>query len=352
MPYSRRRAAGAKAALAWGALGFFCAQLALDIAVVARHPELHDPEFGTRLALLRERLAEDPGRPPLLFLGSSRTVGSFLPEKLPPLRAASGERPLVFNFSHLGAGPGMNLLETRRLLRYGIRPRWLVVEIMPPQLGDDSQTILLALAGAGDLSVTRRYRNPVQVYGTFVRGQLAPCYKHRRFLAYHLIPKWIADADWVAEQPRVDRLGGDPRPPAPDAEVTRVNTDLACVGYYPPMQDLHVTDISDRATRELLEFCRGQGIEVVLVLTPEGRTFQSWYSPESRRRVDAYCDALSRAYGVPLIDARDWLDDADFTDSHHVNARGAEAFTLRLGRDVLQPLVDGRLPRPSPGAAP
>jgi hypothetical protein len=46
---------------------------------------------------------------------------------------------------------------------------------------------------------------------------------------------------------------------------------------------------------------------------------------------------------VPVVDARTWLDDDDFTDSHHPLQRGAEKFTRRLGRELLEPLVQGRL---------
>ncbi len=344
MTSNRRRMKGARAALVCCLLGFAAIQLVLDVVVVARHPELQDAEFGARLALLRQRQAEEPGRPLLLFLGSSRTVGSFVPEKLPPLKDASQEQPLVFNFSHLGAGPGMNLLEMQRLLRRGIRPKWVVIEIMPPQLGDDAQTILLATATAPDLPTTRRYRNPLKVYSFFLRGQLVPCYKHRQFLAYHAVPAWVSDAEWHDGEVRLNPLGGDPRLPAPDPIAAQYGTAFARVGYYPPLQDLHVVDLSDRANRELLDLCARNGIEVALVLTPEGKEFQSWYSPDSRQRVDAYCAALVRDYPVPLIDARNWLPDNEFTDSHHVNRCGAEDFTLRLGREVLQPLVEGRLP--------
>lgn len=346
MPYSRRRVTGARAALGWCALGFAFVQLTLDAGVVARHPELQDPEFAARLALLRRRVAEAPNRPVLLLLGSSRTVGSFVPEKLPPVRSASGEPALVFNFSHLGAGPGMNLVELRRLLRNGIRPDWLVVEVMPPQLGDDSQSIMLATANVRDLSVTRHYRHPLKVYGNFVRTQLVPCSRYRRFLAHSAVPDWVPDAAWEAGQVQLERLGGDPTTlSAPDPALVRSRTERAREGYFPPLQDLHVVDLSDRAMHDLLTLCRRRAIPVALVLTPEGSAFQSWYSPESRRRVDAYCDALSRQYDVPLIDARDWLDDIDFIDSHHVNVRGAEEFTLRLGREVLQPLAGGKLRR-------
>jgi hypothetical protein len=346
MSLPRRRVAKSRAALAWALLGFVGIQLALDVVVVARHPEVYDQEFGRRLALLRQRQAEEPGRPLMLLVGSSRTVMSFLPEKLPPLRTTSGEQALPFNFSHLGAGPAMNLLEVRRLLRNGIRPQWLVVEVMPSQLGDDNQTVVISTASASDLSVTRRYRNPWQVYGYFVRNQLVPCYKHRMYLAHHAVPAWVPPADWEKNDIPLGALGGDYAWQAvanTTPDEVRLRTERARVGYFPTLQNLRVVDMSDRAMRELLELCRGQGIAVALLLTPEGSAFQNWYSPEARRCVDDYCDAVSREYGVPLIDGRDWLDDTAFADSHHVTLAGAEAFTQRLGREVLQPLIEGKL---------
>jgi Protein of unknown function (DUF1574) len=346
MSYHRRRNTKARLALFWAVLGFFGVQVALDVGVVARHPELDDPEFGRRLTMLRERMAEAPGRPLMLLLGSSRTEMNFQPELLPPLRTTSGEQPLVFNFSHLGAGPGMNLLELRRLLRNGIRPEWLVIEVMPSQLGDRSQSILVALAGARDLSMTRRYRNPWQVYGYFLRNQLVPCYKHRMFLAHQTLPGWVAPADWEKEQIHLGELGGDYSWQAeidPTPDRVRERTESARIGYSPTLQDLHLVDLSDRAMHEMLDLCRQTGIRVALLLSPEGRAFQSWYSPEARQMVDRYCGDLSRDYGLPLIDARNWLDDSAFLDSHHVTVRGAEAFTRRLGPEALQPFVEGKL---------
>jgi len=42
-----------------------------------------------------------------------------------------------------------------------------------------------------------------------------------------------------------------------------------------------------------------------------------------------------------VTDARGWLPDDDFYDSHHMFAAGAEAFTDRLTREVIAPALNG-----------
>jgi hypothetical protein len=346
---TKRRISSARSVLFWMVLGFLVAQLALNVLLELRYSAVNDKEYARRLDLLRARLSEEPGRPLLLLLGSSRTEMNFLPEELPPLRTASGQQPLPFNFSHLGAGPVMNLLELRRLLRAGIRPEWLVLEVMPPQLGDVSQHIITDVAGSQDLPLTGRYDNPLRAYGVFVRGRLVPCYKHRMFLTHKAVPQWAPAAAWQREQIPANglgRLGGDyawMAAPKRDPIEAQRRTQATRDGYRPNLQDLRIADISGRALHETLNLCRDQHIPVVLLLSPEGKDFQSWYSPDARRLVDDYPAALAREYDVPLIDARDWLDECDFIDSHHTVLAGAKRFTLRLGTDVLQPFVEGDL---------
>src|SRR5205807_1144511 len=112
-------------------------------------------------------------------------------------------------------------------------------------------------------------------------------------------------------------------------------------GYYPALQKLQICSMSENAMHELLKLCRRENIQVILLLTPEAKEFQNWYSPAARAAVDRYAAGLADQYRVPLIDARDWLEEADFLDHHHVLLRGAERFTTRLGREVLQPWVAG-----------
>ena len=105
------------------------------IATQSFWPSLRDPEFGYKLSLLRTQRAEEPDRPLLVLLGSSRTGQGLRPSVLTDLRTADGRTPLVFNFSHVGSGPLAELVTLRRLLDAGIRPDWLAIEILPALLG-------------------------------------------------------------------------------------------------------------------------------------------------------------------------------------------------------------------------
>ena len=103
--------------------------------------------------------------------------------------------------------------------------------------------------------------------------------------------------------------------------------------------------MQDRALRDLLALCRQENIPAVLYLMPEGRLFQSWYVPATRARIDSYLAQLSQECRVPIVDARNWIGDDYFLDSHHLDRRGATQFTRRFGEEVIPPLLQGRLDR-------
>jgi hypothetical protein len=130
----------------------------------------------------------------------------------------------------------------------------------------------------------------------------------------------------------------------PDAKTVQDRTLVARSGYVPPLQeDFKIADLSDGTMRELLDLCRQEGIPTVLLLSPEGPTFQSWYCAKTRQLIDEYSTTLSREYALPLVDARNWLEEVDFVDSHHATLQGAQRFTQRLGTDLLAPLVAGKV---------
>jgi hypothetical protein len=78
----------------------------------------------------------------------------------------------------------------------------------------------------------------------------------------------------------------------------------------------------------------------------EGPTIQSWYSESGWKALRAYLDDPGRRFGCSLIDARDWSDEEEFSDSQHLRACGARRFSDRLGREALLPLL-GRCAAPA-----
>src|SRR4029077_17668713 len=132
-----------------------------------------------------------PNRPLLLTLGSSRMTLGYRPELLPPLGPASGPQPLPFNFSLFGSGAPCNLMVLHRLLRQGVRPRWLVVELMPAKLSRDSHCWPLTAAVYSDLALLRRYIPAWKVYSVYCRQRLLPWFRQRTELLREYAPGWV-----------------------------------------------------------------------------------------------------------------------------------------------------------------
>jgi hypothetical protein len=342
---AQKRTPGA-AALAWGVLFFVAAQLALAVTVERCRPELRDLEYGTKRARLRARLAEEPGRPLCVFLGSSRVAWGFRPELLPDDLPG---RPVVFNLALVGAGPVQQLLCLRRLLAEGVRPRWVVLECWPPywdQDGEFAEAERVTVSGLGwqDLSVLGGYwPRPAELYGEWALARAVPCYSSRLILLHQyarglLPPCPLREDGWQ----RMDRSGWLLRQGlGEEPQECRRRADHTYGQFAPALRDFVQSEESDRALRETLALCREEGIAAALLFMPETREFQGWYPPAVREQVDAYLARLSGEYGVALIDARDWVPDADFGDAYHLLPRGAAAFTERCGREALPRLLAG-----------
>src|SRR5688500_7375640 len=122
----RRLARSPRESLLWLLAGFALCQLVLAGALERWAPGARDPEFASRLRDLRCRRAEAPGRPLVVFLGSSRTALAVDAARLSV--PAGGPGPVAFNFGLLGCGPTLQLVTLRRLLADGVRPDSLYVE--------------------------------------------------------------------------------------------------------------------------------------------------------------------------------------------------------------------------------
>lgn len=343
----RRLARGSRSDVGWFLLGLAGLQLGLAAGIAQWWPQVRDPEYGYRLARLRTHLAAEPHRPLLLVLGSSRVANGFRPGAAPAWRAADGTTPQLFNFGVTAAGPLEQLLYLRCLLKQGVCPRWVFLEVSPMLLLREEDAERPSLAhepGWYDLAALRRYfRHPARFYAPWCLRQLVPWSSYRYFLLGSCLPSWVSCADFQDRWWRdLDDSGWCPLPDAevPAAEYRRR---AAQVTQSFPLRATRVPTARDRALRELLGLCRRLRIVAALLLMPEGSDFRKSYAPAARAALEEYLGRLQREFGVPVIDARGWVDDRGFADSIHLLPRGAAAFTTRLGSEVLQPLLEGKL---------
>jgi hypothetical protein len=347
---TRRRG---RAALLTAAVAFAAGEV-VAAALAAHSPYFRDPLFADKAARLERCFTDDTGRPfRVLMLGSSRTAAGFHGRRLEAHLANT--RPVrAFNFGIPAAGPVTNLVYLRRLLAAGTRPDLLLVEVMPPFLADRPDGPL-----EGRWTVTERFwRDEVAdlvahgfpaepSWAGWRRSWLVPAYGMRFPVMGRVVPSslpWSSRFDWSRGTDDRGWNAPDAPPPAP-AEYAR-GVAQARAAYADTLADLRLGGPACRALEELLTLARDHGLPTTLVLMPEGDDFRAFYPPDADRRLASYLDGLAGRFGAGLVDARRWLPDSAFTDSHHLRAAGAVAFTDRLAREAVLPRLTDTGDRP------
>jgi hypothetical protein len=333
-PKARARGRGV---VGWLLAGLVVSQFALSVVQECWRPELRDPEFGNKLELLHRQSAAEPDRPLLLALGSSRTLNGLHPDLLPP------DGPRVFNFGMIWHGPVRQALALDRVLRDGVRPRWVTIELAPLLMQDGGREfdrVPAAQFSWGDVRFVRdnAFRPPT-VAAEWLEARLLPSYASRFSLICHLLPTWVS---WTQRHDffRTNTLpdGWVEVPSAPStesAETTRAHMTTLVGGQ---LRAFAMAEDSVRALRGMLERCRAEGIGVSVVLMPEASWFRELLPAAGERQVQGLIDEVKREFGVAVIDARGWCPDDDFRDGHHLIASGAAHFTERFGRDIVPTL--------------
>src|SRR4051812_27136154 len=98
--------------LLWITAGFLAVQLSLAVGVETRWTSVRDPEFYVNQTQLRHRIADNPKRPLVLVLGSSRTQMALQPARLN--EPATDDQPLVFNCGIPRSGPLFQAITLKR----------------------------------------------------------------------------------------------------------------------------------------------------------------------------------------------------------------------------------------------
>jgi hypothetical protein len=345
---SRRRVRHSRAALAWALLVFTGIQAALAVAVESWLPALRDRQLAPRLARLRHVLAEDPGRPLVLMLGSSRTLAGFRADRLHGTPGPDGRPLAAFNFGLVLGGPLREWVTLQRLLDEGVRPRLLLVEVLPFFLNEpgpgrccEENWIEPERYRAADMGRLLPYCDaPAPLAGQWLASRVLPCRALRKDVLQLLARSWIEPGPKVPSRKLIDRLGWmDQRTREAPVRQRLTWTGDAFAEFGAHLADFRLGAGPCRALRDLLGRCRHDGIRAALVLMPEGAWFRSWYPPHAEPLVHDFLAGLQKESGVELIDARGWVPDMLFWDSHHLANDGATLFTERLAGEVRRLLA-------------
>lgn len=291
------------------------------------NPRLRDPAYGDKLAKLHTKT------PDVLMLGSSRTLLGFHAGRVEERTGRT-----AFNFGTPATGPITHLVYLDRLLKQGVRPKHLLVEVLPPMLADGpggpiEQAFLNGeRLTASEIDTVERFGfDPAVVRPAWRESMVAPWWKLRFQVLGRISPSWLPwnlRYDWS----RTADARGWATPPRQEVTPEERTEQLAKVRaeYAGTLAAIDPNGRPLNALRELIARCRANDIPVTLVRMPEADTFRTLYPPGLEDRVTACLEPL----GVPMIDARRWLREEEFYDGHHPFTRGAEAFTDRLMQEV------------------
>ena len=349
MPY-RPQPRAARNALLWGLGTFVVLQAAFSGVVQDWLPQFRDPFFEVRARTLRQRIKQTPADL-VVMLGSSRTLNALRGAEVEPELAQVRGRPVIlYNLGIPGAGPTTHLMVLNRLRERKIRPDLLLVEVLPLYLGEKTAEtppgVPAEWLAARDIDCLDRHGLLTEhVQESRLRALAAPWYTHRMAIVSAFAPRLLPGAlrqDWAW---RCDQSGWMPIPDRdPTPAMRRDAVESARKGYEPGLRDFTLGGRSCQALRQLLAECQRDGVRTALVLMPEGPIFQSWYAPATTAQVNDFLSELSAEFGCAVVNARDWVPEEAFSDSHHALRRGGVAFTKRLAQEAILPLLKAECP--------
>lgn len=331
----------ARAAVLWGVAAFVLASAGLSAALETVLPQLRDPEYGYRLVRVREQHGLHPGRPLVLVMGTSRTANGF-----DPLAAGAGEptSPLWFNFGLSGGGPPHVRSRLAALRADGVRPNAVVVELFFAALAADEAPDRLCAPTAPKLSAgeVRRLEpqlaDPAALGRAWLHARLNPWQAQQQVVMNHVAPALLPRNRRIDHYWRhADRFGFDAYPTNGVDEQRPRRLAERRATYERLARRARVGPHADAAIRGLVADCRASGTPVAFFTTPESPEFQSWYTSESRARLDAYARGLTSELGCPVFAAPDDYAEADFADGHHMLPHAAARFSRNLTERHLKP---------------
>jgi hypothetical protein len=103
------------------------------------------------------------------------------------------------------------------------------------------------------------------------------------------------------------------------------------------LADFRIGGVASRSLERVLERCRAQGVEVLLVGVPAPGPCREGHGAAVMEAYRAYLAGLRARFGCAFVDLRAGVPDNGFVDATHLSVPGAIWFSRLLTREVLLP---------------
>lgn len=316
-----------------------------------------------------ERALNQERMPTVVCMGSSRFGTGLNEEEMTRvLQAKTGDPAAqVFNASIPGGDLLVSEVVLKQLLRDGMRPKFVLLEICPEVVNHRNDWLQLhavrqftwreLFSYAGELMRTGHIKY-------YLKSRLAPIATYRNTLKKWLgeqledlesgkekvqaprAPRWAtvsgtAKAQVVVQASDANDIPWDHlvqqhlAPMEPDL-AQRTQAGLHAVQRC--LRGYSAGGNSGQALERILRRCRGLGIEPVLIGVPLAQAHRDLYSPEIERAFQDYLQMVCNKYGCRFVDYRATLPDGLFVDNHHVGFPGRMHLSRKLATELLWPL--------------
>ena len=317
--------------------------MGLVALVETAKPEWRDPEFGHHLRQIEAWQHEWPDRPLVVVIGSSRTQMGVSPAAMGLPNGPAD--PLVYNFGYRGAQPIWAWLNLMRLLDRGIKPDFVLVHIALAECGiphpaeDQFAAWSSRLSGADVRRLQPYTEDTLRLPALWAATRLTGWSRFAECIRSDVLPDW---------QPRrtrrsyswehMDRHGFVPLlrqgiPPESREEVLQ----RALQRHARSVAGRHVSEITRRAHRDLVDRCAAEGIPVAFAWTPESPRYREAHGRAGAEAVVEYTQFINRELQTDVFPAPLHLEETEFADGYHLLPPGAARYSLWLADTHLRP---------------
>jgi len=329
----------ARRALVWSLLAFFGFQFSLTVFIETVQPGLRDKRAQQKQDILRVQNSQSrPDALRVVMVGSSRVLSGFDANRLDGLTVESTQQPVTaFNYGLSGGGPLRSLVTVHRLLESDAKPDLLILEIMPPWMTEGQYEIQPTRFwadefGSRDMAVVSRYAESQQskLWQDWLFSYSVPWLTQRRQILTATVRNLVPRREWY-DTLDAHRAGYDANA-CPDSSADYQARALAAMRfeYQQVLKTFRLGTGQNKAIREILTLCREHHIAAALLFMPESEPFRELYPPHVLRELDQWGAEMKQEFGIPIIDARTWVDREGFFDTHHLFDTGARQFSERL----------------------